>query len=102
MDIASTGKLCPKLHLTTQHHKDMIMKARSYLRNIAPEFERKNDWFTVKPGAGAVAVAMTTPLDELHIAGEVHDMTVMDPAELLERFEEYEDPQFDGEEWGIL
>ena len=102
MDIASTGKLCPKLHLTTQHHKEMIMKARSYLRHIAPEIERKNDWFTVKAGAGAVAVAMTTPMDELHIAGEVHDMTVMDPAELLERFEEYEDPQFDGEEWGIL
>ena len=78
------------------------MKARSYLRHIAPEFERTNDWYTVKAGAGAVAVAMTTPMDELHIAGEVHDMTVMDPAELLERFEEYEDTGFDGEEWGIL
>jgi hypothetical protein len=80
----------------------MIMKAKSYLANIASQMDRKNDWFTVKPGAGAVAVAMTTPVDELWIAGEVHDMTVLDPAELLERFEEYEDPEFDGEEWGIL
>ena len=29
-------------------------------------------------------------------------MTVLDPAELLERFEEYEDPEFDGEDWGVL
>ena len=78
------------------------MKAKSYLANIASQMDRRNDWFTVKAGAGAVAVAMTTPVDELHIAGEVHDMTVMDPADLLERFEEYEDSEFDGEEWGIL
>ena len=77
------------------------MKATSYIANIATQQSRKNDWFTVKAGAGAY-VAMTTPVDELHIAGEVHDMTVMDPADLLERFEEYEDPDFDGEEWGIL
>ena len=38
----------------------------------------------------------------MQIAGEIHDMSVLDPAELLERFEEYEDPEFDGEEWGIL
>jgi hypothetical protein len=38
----------------------------------------------------------------MHIAGDIHDMTIMDPAELLERFEEYEDPEFDGEDWGIL
>ena len=46
------------------------MKARSYLMNIAPEIGRKNDWFTVKAGAGAVAVAVTTPVDEMWIAGE--------------------------------
>ena len=78
------------------------MKARSYLVNIASQLDRRNDWFTVKAGAGAVAVAMTTPVDELWISGEVHDMTVLDPAELLMRFEEYEDTEFDGEEWGIL
>ena len=48
-----------------------------------------------------VAVAMTTPVDEMWIAGEVHDMTVLDPAELLERFESTR-TEFDGEEWGIL
>lgn len=88
--------------LFTQDYMEMIMKALSYLHNIAPQINRKDDWFTVKPGAGAVAVAMTTPVDELWISGQVHDMTVLDPAELLERFEEYEDPDFDGEEWGIL
>ena len=82
--------------------KEFAMKARSYLRNVAPLYGHGNDWFTVKPGAGAVTVAMTTPADELRIAGEVHDMTVLDPAVLLERFEEYEDVGFTGEEWGIL
>ena len=76
------------------------MKARSYLRNVSLN-EIRNDWFTVKAGTGA-HIAQTTPADEMHIAGEIHDMTVMDPCDLLERFEEYEDPEFDGEEWGIL
>lgn len=78
------------------------MKATSYIANISSQIKRGDDWFTVKAGAGAVAVAETTPMDELYIAGEIHDMTTMDPAELLSRFEEYEDPEFDGEEWGIL
>ena len=78
------------------------MKAKSYLANIASQMRYQNDWFTVKPGAGAVTVAMTTPVEEMWISGAVHDMTVLDPAELLMRFEEYEDPEFDGEEWGIL
>ena len=77
------------------------MKARSYLRHIAPLTERKSDWYTVKAGAGAY-VAQTTPVEEMHISGQIHDLSVMDPADLLERFEEYEDPDFDGEEWGIL
>lgn len=76
------------------------MKARTYLRHIKQE--HGNDWFQVKPGTGAVAVAETTPTEVMHYAGEIHDMSVMDPAELLERFEEYEDPEFDGEDWGIL
>jgi hypothetical protein len=76
------------------------MKARSYLRHVA--VKHGNDWQTVKAGQGAVAVAETTPTEVMHIAGDIHDMTIMDPAELLERFEEYEDPEFDGEDWGIL
>ena len=79
---------------------EMIMKAESYLRKVQIK-NTGNDWYTVKAGAGSY-VAETTPADALWIQGEVHDMTVLDPAELLERFEEYEDPDFDGEEWGIL
>ena len=76
------------------------MKAESYFRNIA--IKHGNDWYQVKPGTAAVAIAETTPSEVMYIAGDIHDMTVLDPAELLERFEEYEDPDFDGEDWGIL
>jgi hypothetical protein len=75
------------------------MKAKSYLDNLKQR-EASNDWYTVKPGNGAF-VAMTTPSDEQRFNGEVHDMSVMDPSEILERFEEYEDSEFDGEEWVI-
>ena len=78
------------------------MKARTYLRHIAPLYKGGNDWYQVKPGTAAVAVAETTEHEVMQIAGEIHDMSVMDPADLLERFEEYEDPEFDGEDWGIL
>ena len=75
------------------------MKARTYLRHLQPE--RKNDWFTVKPGTAAVAVAETTEVEVMQIAGEIHDMSVMDPADLLEMFEDYEDPECDTD-GGIL
>ena len=78
------------------------MKARSYLRNVAPLVERKNDWFTVKPGTAAVAVAETTEFQVMELAGEIGDMSVMDPADLLEMFEDYEDPECEQDEWGIL
>lgn len=76
------------------------MKAETYIRHL--KLRHGNDWYQVKPGAGAVAVEETTPTEVMQYAGEVHDMSVMDPADLLERFEEYEDPEFDGEDWGIL
>ena len=75
------------------------MKARTYLRHLQPE--RKNDWYTVKAGTAAVAVAETTELEVMQIAGEIHDMSVMDPADLLEMFEDYEDPECDTD-GGIL
>jgi hypothetical protein len=78
------------------------MKAQSYLRNIAPKIERKNDWFTVKPGTAAVAVAETTEFEVMQIAGEIGDISAMDPADLLEMFEDYEDPNSETDEWGIL
>lgn len=77
------------------------MKAESYLRHIKPMHKHGNDWYQVKPGAGAVAVAETTPVEAMHIAGEIHDMSVMDPADLLEMFEDYLDPNVE-DEWGIL
>jgi len=76
------------------------MKAESYLRKLQIK-NPNNDWYTVKAGAGSY-VAETTASDAMRIQGELHDMTVMDPADLLQRFEEYEDSEFDGEEWGIL
>jgi len=75
------------------------MKARTYLNHLQPE--RKNDWYTVKAGTAAVAVAETTELEVMQIAGEIHDMSVMDPADLLEMFEDYEDPECDTD-GGIL
>ena len=75
------------------------MSAQTYLRHLQPE--RKDDWFTVKPGTAAVAVAETTELEVMQIAGEIHDMSVMDPADLLEMFEDYEDPECDTD-GGIL
>lgn len=75
------------------------MKARTYLRHLQPE--RTNDWYTVKAGTAAVAVAETTELEVMQIAGEIHDLSVMDPADLLEMFEDYEDPECDTD-GGIL
>ena len=75
------------------------MKAKSYLDNLKQR-ETSNDWYTVKPGNGAF-VAVTTPSDEQRYNGEIHDMSVMDPSEILERFEEYEDCEYVGEEWVI-
>ena len=76
------------------------MKARTYLNHLQPE--RKNDWFTVKPGTAAVAVAETTELQVMELAGEIGDISVMDPADLLEMFEDYEDPQCEVDDWGVL
>ena len=76
------------------------MKARTYLRHLQPE--RTNEWFTVKPGTAAVAVAETTEVEVMQIAGEIGDISVMDPADLLEMFEDYEDPNCETDEWGIL
>ena len=75
------------------------MKAQTYLRHLQPE--RRDDWYTVKAGTAAVAVAETTELEVMQIAGEIHDISVMDPADLLEMFEDYEDPESE-DEWGIL
>lgn len=72
------------------------MKSRTYLSDYKKSLT--DNWHQVKPGAGALAVAVTTPLDELYIAGDMHDMTTMDPAELLSRFEDYEDVECE-EEW---
>ena len=78
------------------------MKARTYLRHVKPMYQHGNDWFQVKPGTAAVAVAETTEFEVMQIAGEIHDMSVMDPADLLEMFEDYEDPECENDEWGIL
>ena len=72
------------------------MKSRTYLTDY--KRQPTESWYQVKPGAGALAVAQTTPIDEMYIAGELHDMTTMDPAELLSRFEDYEDLDCE-EEW---
>lgn len=77
------------------------MKAESYLRKIKLR-DRGNDWYQVKPGTAAVAVAETTEHEVMQIAGEIGDMSVMDPADLLEMFEDYEDPECETDEWGIL
>ena len=78
------------------------MKAETYLRHIKSKYQHGNDWFQVKPGTAAVAVAETTPMEVMQYAGEVGDMSVMDPADLLEMFEDYEDPECEVDEWGIL
>ena len=83
----------------TNQQREIAMKANSYLRHIKPDnAQAKNSWYTVKAGAGAL-VAMTSPADEQFIAGDVSDMSTMDPADLLIHFEDYEDSEFEGEEW---
>ena len=77
------------------------MKAESYLRKIQLR-DRGNDWYQVKAGTAAVAVAETTEHEVMQIAGEIGDMSVMDPADLLEMFEDYEDPECEIDEWGVL
>ena len=77
------------------------MKAESYLRKVKLR-DRGDDWFQVKPGTAAVEVAEVTPVEAMWIAGEIHDMTVMDPADILEMFEDYEDIECEVDEWGIL
>ena len=76
------------------------MKAESYLRKVQLK-DRGNDWHQVKAGTAAVAVAETTALEVMQIAGEIGDISAMDPADLLEMFEDYEDPECDTD-GGIL
>jgi hypothetical protein len=64
------------------------MRSKTYLKAYKSA-EVVDAWHQVKPGTGAV-VAQTTPLDELYIAGEIHDISVLDPAEIISRFEAYE------------
>ena len=79
------------------------MKATSYLANLAAKGKSTtNDWYQVKAGTAAVAVAETTEHEVMQIAGEVGDISTMDPAELLEMFEDYEDPECETDEWGVL
>ena len=77
------------------------MKAESYLRKVKVR-DRGNDWYQVKPGTAAVAIAETTEFEVMELAGERGDISVMDPADLLEMFEDYEDPNCEVDEWGVL
>ena len=77
------------------------MKAESYLRKVKLR-DRGNDWYQVKPGTAAVAIAETTEYEVMQIAGEIGDISIMDPAELLVMFEDYEDPECEVDEWGVL
>ena len=60
-----------------------------------------NDWFQRSSPHAAQAAAETTPTEVMQYAGEIHDMSVMDPADILEMFEDYEDPNCEIDEWGI-
>lgn len=77
------------------------MKAESYLRKVKLR-DRGNEWYQVKPGTAAVAIAETTEYEVMQIAGEIGDISIMDPAELLVMFEDYEDPECEVDEWGVL
>lgn len=74
------------------------MRSKTYLKAYKANTEL-DCWHQVKAGAGAF-VAQTTPLDELYIAGEIHDLSVLDPAEIISRFESYEDvSDEEGDSW---
>ena len=74
------------------------MRSKTYLKAYKANTEL-DGWHQVKAGAGAF-VAQTTPLDELYIAGEIHDLSVLDPAEIISRFEAYEDVHDEeGDSW---
>ena len=38
----------------------------------------------------------------MQIAGEIGDISNMNPADILEMFEDYEDPGCEEDEWGVL
>jgi hypothetical protein len=82
--------------------KEMTMKATSYLANLAAKTKTTNDWYQVKPGTAAVAIAETTEFEVMELAGERGDISVMNPSDLLEMFEDYEDPNCEVDEWGVL
>ena len=79
------------------------MKATSYLANLASKGKSTtNDWYQVKAGTAAVAVAETTEHEVMQIAGEIGDISCKDPLDLLMMFEDYEDPECEEDEWGVL
>jgi len=47
-----------------------------------------NIWQQCKPGYGAF-VAETSVADEMELVGATHDLTTMDPADLLDHFRAY-------------
>jgi hypothetical protein len=73
------------------------MKSKTYLNHHKPPVI--DSWHYVKAGAGAY-VEQTTGADEMHLSGAMHDMSGMDPLELMIKFEEYEDVECE-EEWVI-
>lgn len=74
------------------------MRSKTYLQRYK-QGDVVDGWHQVKAGAGAY-VAQTTAMDELYIAGDVYDISVVDPLEILIRFEEYEDADCEeGDSW---
>lgn len=73
------------------------MRSKTYLKAYKSKQE-VDGWHQVKAGTGAV-VAQTTPIDEMYIAGELHDISVLDPMEVIMRFESYESLDGEGDSW---
>lgn len=71
------------------------MKSKTYLNHHSQP--AKDSWNQVKPGNGAY-VQETSGADELKLSGIYHDMSVLNPEELISRFEDYEDIN-NQEEW---
>ena len=60
------------------------MKANTLLHDYG-SYRAGDKWKQCKPGYGAIT-AVTSVGDEMELVGATHDMTTMDPADLLDHF----------------
>ena len=75
--------------------KEIVMRSKTYLKAYKANHDL-DGWHQVKAGAGALVVARPRPSMSCTSLGRSTTCRVMDPAEIISRFEAYEESRRGG------